>query len=154
NYMLTKPGQVKAISVVDFLGAPELFAVGLDGQVYEQKFDAQGTSVSSYVLTQPGQVQSISVGVFRTDNIFYTELFALGLDNQVYGQRFDGNGNSTGPYFLTQPGQVKSFSLGSVALPTLFIPIYVPEVFAVGLDDQVYAQKFGSNGLSAGGYFL
>ena len=33
--------------------APLLFALGLDGQIYEQTFDAAGTPAGGYVPTQP-----------------------------------------------------------------------------------------------------
>jgi hypothetical protein len=43
------------------LSHPELFVIGLDNQVYAQKFDTLGNPVATYFLTQPGTVKTISV---------------------------------------------------------------------------------------------
>jgi hypothetical protein len=109
---------------------PQVFAVGLDGQVYAQTFTPAGQSLG-YVLTSPGTVKSFD----ETQNgIGAPAIFALGLDNQIYTETEDATGHWS-PYTLTSPGAVQSLSLGHDALGQ-------PEVFAIGLDNQVYTQTF------------
>jgi hypothetical protein len=122
----------------------EVFAIGLNDQVYSLKTDANGNAVGGYTFTTSGAVQSISPAV---DAAGRPVVFAMGLDDQIYSERFDSNGNSLGGYSLTTPGKVKSFGVGYAANGNL-------ELFAIGLDDQVYLQQFGTNDQSLGGYGL
>ena len=122
----------------------ETFVIGLDNQVYGEKFDRSGNSLNGYFLTAPGQVKALAVG---QDAAGDSVAFVIGLDNQLYVQRFDSNGNSLGGYQQAAPGQIKSVCVGRDAASD-------PEVFAIGLDNQVWAEKFGATGNPAGGYFL
>jgi ELWxxDGT repeat protein len=122
----------------------EVFVLGLDNQVYAEKFGSNSSPTGGYFLTRPGQVQALTVG---HDASGQPEVFVLGLDNQVYAQTFDANGNSTSGYFLTAPGKVKSMAVGADAANH-------PELFVIGLDNQVYAQKLSANGSALGHYFL
>ena len=153
-YGLTQPGVVKAVSVVNVYSSASpifLFAIGLDDQVYEQKFDGAGNSLGPYALTQPGQIKTVAA--FNANGA--PELFVVGLDDQVYIQQFGPSGNSSGPYTLSHAGQIKFMTLGFFALaPVGTQPPVNPELFAIGLDDQVYTQKFNASGTSAGGYAL
>ena len=45
----------------DALNDPELFVIGLDEQVYGQKFDKSGNPVGGYFFTQPGAVKVLAV---------------------------------------------------------------------------------------------
>jgi hypothetical protein len=103
NYQLTTAGGITDLTVANpgiGMGGPgaEVLAIGFDGQVYSQTFDAGGASTSSYVLTQPGGIRSVDASGGL--------LFVVGLDGQVYEQKFDPTGASLGPYTLTRPGQV------------------------------------------------
>lgn len=123
SYQLTTGGRVQSIS---YSGAGQFFAVGLDNQVYEQKFDANGNNAGGYILTTPGKVKAIAQGLYSGK----TELFAIGNDGQAYVQRFDAAGTSTGGYYLASPGTVKSITPSP--LPGS------PALYAVGADDRVY----------------
>jgi hypothetical protein len=122
----------------------EVFAIGLNDEVYSLKTDANGNAVGGYTFTTSGAVLSINTAV---DAAGRPVVFALGLDDQVYMQQFDSNGISLGGYSLTTPGQVKSFAVGYAATGDL-------ELFVIGLDDQVYLQQFGTDDESLGGYTL
>jgi hypothetical protein len=139
-------GKSKEVSATPQSVVPtgELFAIGLDNQVYSSKLDASGNLSGGYFLTRPGQVKAIESA---RDAAGDPLLFVLGLDNQVYEQKFDGNGNSVSSYVLTQGGQVRSLIVGHDGSNH-------PEVFVLGLDNQVYASKFDAGGNSAGAYFL
>jgi hypothetical protein len=69
----------------------------------------------------------------------------------VYTQKFDANGNPAVTYFLPRAGAVKSLAVGYYS-PSL--PPNTPELFAIGLNDQLYAEKFDDNGNSISDYFL
>src|SRR5262249_48247101 len=98
------------LSVVnDASGRPVVFVMGLDDQVYAQKFDYYGNSAGSYFLASVGKVKSFTVG---RDGAGNPELFAIGLNDRVYAQKFDGNDNPVGGYFLTTEGAVKSVVAG------------------------------------------
>jgi hypothetical protein len=157
-YTLTTAGQVKSLAVTFFGGIrlemynPEMFVIGLDDQVYQQKFDTGGNSTSAYTLTRPGQVKSLQAGLSRDiTSGRHPEVFIIGLDNQVYIQQFDSTGASVGPYSLTQPGQVQSIAVGSVVQSGA---VFVSQLFVIGLDSQVHTQKFDFNGTSTGMYAL
>jgi hypothetical protein len=122
----------------------EVFAIGLNNEVYSLKIDANGNAVGGYTFTTTGEVKSINTAVDASGK---PVVFAVGLDDQIYSQQFDANGNSLGGYALTTPGRVKSFGVG-------YTPDGNPELFVIGLDDQVYLQKFGSDDESLDGYVL
>jgi hypothetical protein len=126
------------------LPVKDIFAIGLDNQVYGHKLDASGSPTGGYFLTQPGQVKALVVGHTPNGN---AEVFVIGLDNQIYGQKFNTTGDSATGYFLVQVGQVKTFTVGYTASGN-------PELFVIGLDNQVYAQDLDANGNPFGGYFL
>jgi uncharacterized protein YkwD len=131
-------------TVNDAAGRPVLFALGIDNQVWLQKFDAAGNSASGYYLGAAGQVKAFAAGHDGGGN---PELFVIGMDDRVYELRFDGNDNPVGGYTLTTNGSVKSLAVGHDAYNR-------PELFTTGLDDQVWAEKLDANGGSAGPYFL
>lgn len=179
---LVSSGQVTAIQGVTLAsGAPLLFAVGLDGQVYEQKFDTAGNSTGGYALTAAGQVHAIAATTTAGGNPFVA---VIGGDNQVYVQHFDAGGNPVGGYSLTSAGAVKSIvaSGGVVFAQGLDDQVYENRLsgstwsgyhltaagavksfeysasgsfLAIGMDDQLYLQKFDVNGVNvSGGYVL
>jgi hypothetical protein len=93
---------MKALAVSnDASGHPLVFALGLDGQVYEQRFDALGNPSSGFVLVSTTSVQALSVS---RDAAGHPTLFVLSLDNQVYQQFFDADGNPTTGDILQAPG--------------------------------------------------
>jgi hypothetical protein len=149
-YFLTRPGAVKTLTTTfynansTFLTA-EVFVIGLDDQVYAQKFDLFGNSASGYVLTRPGQVKALAVNSTRADG--NPEMFAIGLDDQVYAQKFDNHGDSASGYFLTRPGQVKAIAVG-------YEGSSIQNLFAIGLDDRVYGQQIDFHGNPMAGYYL
>jgi hypothetical protein len=65
----------------------------------------------------------------------------------LWNATFDANGNLTGRYRLTTTGQIKAFSVSRDSSND-------PEIFAIGLDDQVYAQRFNALGISISAYSL
>jgi uncharacterized protein YkwD len=130
--------------VNDASGRPELFALGLDDQVWAQKFDAAGNSASAYFVAGEGQVKAFAVG---HDGFGNPELFVIGLNDRVYAQKFNSNGDPLGSYVFTTEGQVKAIAVGHDGFDR-------PELFVIGLDDQVWAQKLDAFGNSASGYFF
>ena len=142
--------QVKAIAAGhDAANRPLLFAIGLDNQVYVQQFTAAGDQNGFWFLTKPGAVKSISVG---SDAAGDPELFAIGLDNQVWALKFDAAGNP-GPayYFPIQVAPAVTTLVKSVAVS--HDAQYNPLLFAIGLDDQVYAVKFDAQGNQVGSWY-
>jgi hypothetical protein len=161
NYTLVAHGQVKTLElgpgvIISTLGGtltyPEVFAIGLDSQVYAKDTGATGTS---YTLIKPGQIKALAVGRFGLSSSVQ-ELFVIGLDSQVYGLKLNSAGTAAASanYFLTRAGQVKSLAVATIDANLSGVVSARPEVFAIGLDDQVYAQKFDTSGNSAGSYFL
>jgi hypothetical protein len=60
---LAAVGRVKSFSVTnDAFGDPEVFAIGLDNQVYAERLSANGLVSTRFFLTAFGQVTSISAG--------------------------------------------------------------------------------------------
>jgi hypothetical protein len=160
SYYLTSPGAVKDFSVgrakmpfgvVDI----ELFVIGLDNQVYRQIFgNISGHDTSGYYLTTPGEVKKIDVGYDATGLI---HLFAIGLDDQVYEQDFNDHGFSTDSFYLTKAGQVKDLGIAYETngyLSTGHDNVSNPQLVVIGLDDQVYQQRFGPDGHSVSSYVL
>jgi hypothetical protein len=64
----------------DAANHPELFVIGLDNQVYAQKFDASGSAAAGYFLTRPGRVKALHTDLDTSGD---PELFVTGLDDQV-----------------------------------------------------------------------
>jgi hypothetical protein len=161
NYTLLAQGQVKTLELGpgvshpffnnSTLTLPEVFAIGLDSQVYAKD---TGTTGTSYTLIKPGQVKALAVGRFGLESITQ-ELFVIGLDSQVYGLKLtDAGMAASANYFLTRAGQVKSLAVAVIDANLSSVVSARPEVFAIGLDDQVYAQMFDASGNSATGYTL
>jgi hypothetical protein len=151
NYTLTQLGAVKAVSVTkDGLGNPLLFVVGLDNRVYEQHFNANGDSTGAYAATSAEAVLGISACQWRDSAGFHLELFAVGLNGLVYGKNFDANGNALNPaFFLVSAAAVQSIE--AVAVTNSPGGAFFPEVFALGLDNEVYGLRIYGNG--GGGSF-
>ena len=120
------------------------FVLGLDNQVYDQRFNTAGLPLGGYSLAAPGQVKSFVAG---HDSAGHQEIFVLGLDDQVYTLKFDAHGNPVGSYTQAAVGHVKSLTVGNDATGR-------PELFVIGLDDEVFGLKFDASGNSLGGYFL
>jgi hypothetical protein len=140
-----EPRAVPSINTVNTaFGNPEVFGIGLDGQVYAEVLGANGTGSTGYFLTTPGKVKDIRVTRDASGN---PEVFAIGLDNQVYAERMSPNGVISSGFFLTAAGQVASLNVGRDAFGD-------PEVFALGLDNQIYAVRMSANGFPSTGYFL
>jgi hypothetical protein len=162
GWRLAAPGRVKTINPTPWGVIPELFVIGMDDQVYALKLDMWGNAQGGYFLTNIGQVKAISVGTCATYNFpnfvsASAEVFAIGLDNQVYAQKLDGNGRSVTPYFLTRPGAVKTLTaVVYFGDPGVYFgtEVFDSYVFVIGLDNQVYSQKFDYFGNSATGYVL
>jgi hypothetical protein len=155
NYFLTAPGTVQSIAYGFTFASnliPELFVRGMDSQVWEQKLTAAGDPATSFFLAAPGAVQSLSVTVHVVaGTTLRAEVFALGLDNQVYGLKLAADGTPVSPFFLTSPGMVVSFTASVVNNGG---GMFSPEVFALGLDHQVYALRFSSMEDPMGTFFL
>jgi hypothetical protein len=155
-YGLVQPGLVKTMTVgVSFFdgGSPQLFVIGLDDQVYAQKFTSTGVTVGGYFLTTPGAVKSISFGFsFPNPTTIVPEIFAIGLDDQIYAQKFTTFGDPSTFYFLAAPGKVKEISVGIMSDNTQDLDR--PQLFVIGLDNQVYSLTFSNLGDPSGGYFL
>jgi hypothetical protein len=130
-------------------GGPVLLARGLDQQVYEQQYDTSGNLVSGFHLVAPGAVKEISYS--------FGQFFAIGLNDQVYSLQL-GTSNEVGGYVLTQPGQVQAISQAIYEInppPGNTNPSsFAPELFVIGMDGQVYGQKFDSTGKLLGNYSL
>ena len=125
----------------------EAFVIGSgDGQVYEQRLNADGTPNGSPFLVAPGQVKSLVAGKFGTGNDM---LFVQGLDDQVYVLTFSGTVPSPAGYVLTQAGAVKSLALTSYGTSSAS-----PALFVIGQDDQVYFKLFDAAGAASSGYAL
>jgi hypothetical protein len=159
GYTLPQPGAVLSFAVTGVTayglnsGGPVLFARGLDQQVYQQQYSPSGALSTGFALMAPGAVKDFSFSA--SSNAF----FAIGLDSQVYQMRLDANGNLLNGYTLVQPGQVKAISQASYVLPVVGIinpwgGIFAPELFVVGLDDRVYAEKVDASGNPLQGYTL
>src|SRR5262249_46133018 len=150
GYFPTAPGQVvKEIRVArSRMNTSLVFAIGLDDQVYVQKFNTAGDPTGPFKPVASGQVKDVAVA----PDFFSTgQFFVLGLDNQVYAQKLTNAGDPVGEsYFLTAPQQVWKITVGVAKSGNVVVPL----LFGVGLDSQVYAQKFTANGDPAGGYFL
>jgi hypothetical protein len=157
SYTLTATGQVQQILAgvaQDNNGniVPELFVIGMNGQVYAQKFTSSGDSAGPYFLTAPGQVQvqqSFQFSFSRPASGLIPELFVTGMDDRVYAQKFTSSGDPIGSYILMSGGQVTSFSVGTTSNDTVH-----PELLAIGLDGQVYALKTSDTGDPVGDYVL
>jgi hypothetical protein len=138
GYTLTAPRRVQSVAAAQPgpLQNPELFTVGLDGQVREALAPSAAGKYGAYRVQVPGQVKALSV---TPDSAGDLHLFVLGLDNQVYQALFNGSGSATTLYRLTAPGQVKAIATGQSGLSH-------PLLFAVGLDNQVATLGFNDNG--------
>jgi hypothetical protein len=133
-------------SFQDRSGHIDIFAIGQDHQVYEQRFDTQGNLIGGIALTTAGAVTAMAATEAATASVENPLLFVIGFDNQVWEQKFDGNGNSEGSYQLTQPGAVRTIW----AIPSNNGAL----LFVTGLDGQVWEQRFDQNGNSLGHYQL
>src|SRR5207248_10389416 len=115
GYQLTTPGVVKGFSQTLYFTpfnirpggfyAIELFVIGLDDQVYTQRFDQLGQSFHRYDATAPGAVNALLTGNLPVTTSPF--LFVLGKDKQIYTQPIDVGGNSTGGYVSTRSGPVQ-----------------------------------------------
>src|SRR5262249_25360661 len=125
---------------------PEVFVLGLDNQVYYQKFNKVGDSVSGYQPVDVGQVLTIKVGETQNGT---PELFVIGLDSQVYAHHFTANGDSDHRgYFLAffHPGDPQGTLYQVKAITLAHDGNNNPELFATGLNDQVFAERYDANG--------
>src|SRR5437016_938672 len=125
-------------------GAPEVFGLGDDREVWAQVFNGNGTGSSGYFLTAPGQFSCLRV---TRDNAGDPMVFALGLDNQIYAERMSANGLASTGWFLTTPGQVTSLAVVRDGYGE-------PEVFGIGMDGQIWAERISPDGLGSSGWFL
>jgi hypothetical protein len=138
-------GDSTPVEVVnDAYGRPEVFAIGMDDQVYAQKFDAYGNSASGYFPVGDGRVRAIATG---HDSFGNPELFAINLNEAIYGLHLDGEGNPQGPYFPIFLGAVKSITVAYDGSGN-------PELFAIGEDDRVWAMHFDAYGNPVSGFGL
>jgi hypothetical protein len=156
GYALAAYGRVNTfrVGVSQSSGAvvPEVFAVGLDNQVYYDQVTNIGETVANYHLAAAGYVRpdrAIEFGAAQPASGLVPELFVTGTDSRVYVVKFSSTGLPLGPYALAAAGQVKDFSVGPMSNDTVH-----PELFAIGLDDQVYGLKTTAAGDPTGGYFL
>ena len=154
TFKLTAPGQVLALQVDNNNPAsPIVFVIGMDHQVYYQRFDSNGNSLG-YQLAAAGTVRSISVANTPSGQ---AELFVLGMGNQsklgladyqVSTLVFSTGGVPSGSYSLAVAGDaVKSLLVGHDAAGD-------PLAFVMGNDGQVYEDFFNSSGVSSGAYTL
>ena len=120
----------------------DLFSIGPDQFVREQKFNAANDLTLASRVIQPGAAVSSIAAVTLPNGA--PLLFAIGLDQQVYEAKFDVAGDLSGSFFLTQPASVTSIAATTDAAGN-------PLLLAIGSDGQVYDQRFdGSGNLTAG----
>lgn len=144
---------------------PELWSIGTNHEVYAQRLDQFGRSASFYT-TRPvteGEVLQIAAGInnsYGDQNYTNPVLYAIGLDNQVYVVQLRADGtaepafmpplllgihNGTKPpgkWTLLLPGKVKEIvttTEGTTNRPAT-------NIWAVGMDNQVYAVRLGPTG--------
>src|SRR6266513_1851202 len=123
-------------------GAPLLFVIGTNNQLYVHQFDGSGNPVGVY-MDIPNQVNAISVGRDSAGNPI---LYVIGTDSQVYVHHFDGSGNPVGGYMLI-PNQVKAISVGGDTTCN-------PLLYVIGTDNQVCVHHCDGSGNPVGGYML
>jgi hypothetical protein len=157
GYMLTAAGPAFSMFRVghDAFNDPEVFALGQnDHQIYYQQFDSQGNSLGFWNLLESTGLPNLQARSFEVgqDSFGRPEVFALGFDTaqygQVYAHRFMDDGTSDGQgffraFFLASDPQapiyVKSITIGHDANND-------PEIFAIGLNDNVYAEVLMPDG--------
>lgn len=147
GYGPTRAGQVLSIVA----RGNSVFVLGLDHQVYETDLTAGAAEWSSYRLVAAGQVKEFgdsSAG----------GLFVIKTDDLLNRQAFITGNNPPGQYVLPQLANARPvlFPINSFSQPPGFTPGGAgglsAEVFAIGLDSQIYFQKFLPDGTSDGGY--
>jgi hypothetical protein len=140
------PGAVLGYDVgQDASGKPVLFVIGLNNVVYGHKFDVNGDSdhLNYYlaVFDSQGhalQASAITVGHDANRN---PEVWATAMSNQnVYDQKFSAAGDpDPAGFFLAATGAIKQIAIAYDASND-------PELFAIGLNDNVYYATFDSTG--------
>ncbi|MFL5242005.1 MAG: proprotein convertase P-domain-containing protein [Gemmataceae bacterium] len=129
-------------------GNPLLFTIDpYFSQVQELKFNASGDPVGDFF--RPGNAFAVKQIAFGTDGKGNPELFAIDpYFGHVFYFTFDANANATSPFFL------QSSPLGVAKFITVGHDVNNnPEVFSIGPDNQIYAQKFDNTGKPAGDFF-
>src|SRR5262249_40223384 len=106
-----------------------------------------GNSASPYLFVDAGQVKSqIRVGQDQSGD---PELFVIGLDSQVYGHHFNSQGDSDHlGYFLAffRPGDPQGTLYQVSAILMGHDAVNKPELFVIGLNNNVYAQNYDAAG--------
>lgn len=149
SWTLVAPGQFASIASGSYgtARAPVVFGIGLNGQVYEARFDANGNLIFGWVLVAPGSFQSLVVGRYGPqESPIVFGVGAAGTGNQVFAARFNDQAVLLNGWFSVAPGSFANLAVGSFGLGS-------PEVFGVGLDHSVYGARFDGNGNFAAGWF-
>jgi hypothetical protein len=118
------------------LALHDVYVLGQDGQVYDQKIDANGKAAGTLLLVAPGQVQSLAVGHTAFNQ---PEVFVLRPNGEIDYVA------SNGSYVTVGPAAVQSFVVGSDGFND-------PEVFALGLRGAVAVILFNAAGVPVTGY--
>lgn len=140
---------------------PILFGLGSDRQIYATAFSQSTSSqdpavLRPWFLVAPGQFTSLAAGYSgsapRTGPPFRDPIvFGVGLDHQVYAARFGDSGVGEPAlrygFFHVAPGAFSKVTVGQRTDGVL-------ELFGLGLDQQVYAAKFGPYQELDYGWFL
>lgn len=159
DYQLTTPGVVKSIVASGgnnyWFEGPLVFAIGPDNQVWVQTLHQHADNsltADPYRVTSPGAVKAISLPANARDAGY---MLVVGLDDQVWAQNFASGVVPLG-YHLVAPGRVKSIDQTQYFTPTNNRGggYYTTEVFAIGLDDQVWSLKLDQVGAAIGEYQL
>jgi hypothetical protein len=130
-----------------------LLGIGMDGQVYEQAsyFGPWGQTWDNWFLTrQSGQFQKLALGY---DNLFpygNMQLFGVAMDGTVWQQSFGPAGDSASGWLQNQPGGVVKDLVVARDNNVSGLPTWSWSfsLFAIGMDNKVYEQDFGSLGQS------
>jgi hypothetical protein len=123
--------------------ATNLFGVGGDWRVYEQRLDNNGHASTSWFSTSSaGQI--ISNVSMSTDAYSYMHLFGVGADGQVYEQDLDPFGNALSGWYSTAPGQIVS---------SVSVSPDGKHLFGVGRTGLVYEQDLSAYGRALTGWF-
>jgi Calpain family cysteine protease len=123
--------------------AANLFGVGGDWRVYEQRLDYSGhASTAWFPTSSAGQIISnVSMSTDANDNM---HLFGVGADGQVFEQNLDPSGNALSAWYSTAQGQIVS---------SVTVSPNGEHLFGVGRDGRVYEQDFNAYGQAQTGWF-
>jgi len=125
--------------------APVVFGLGLDHNVYEAKFDANGNLLAGWVLVAPGQFSSLVVGTYGANA--QPILFGIGTPaqlQQVASARFDAQANLVSGFSPVAFGTFTALAVGNFGSGSV-------ELFGISFS-QAYLAHFDSTGVFTDGW--